>query len=204
MQIPPSTTVTLNQCRRLLGTPTATIKYTIGEGEEQSTTNGGTVLIADGSTITFYAKAEGYTTSESVTVTAAAPNRNPQLWTENYKGKVSSDKGIHIRNRCQLAQENNTNYYYLYYDETTQLLKTAFANGVYSNNMIRSNGYYSGQNASLAIYNLKKGDYVTFTGAYGNGAFSISENSSDFEADAWHTINGSLVLHVVKRDCSAH
>ena len=198
-----NTTVTLNtNVSGLLGTPTATIKYTIGEGEEQSTTNGGTVLVADGSTITFYAKAEGYTTSESVTVTAAAPNRNPQLWTENYKGKVSSDKGFTLGTDV-VATENNTNYYYLYYDETTQLSENLLANGVYSNNMIRSNGYYSGQNASLAIYNLKKGDYVTFTGAYGNGAFSISENSSDFEADAWHTINGSQYCYTVKRDCSA-
>lgn len=198
-----NTTVTLNtNVSGLLGTPTATIKYTIGEGEEQTTSNGGTVLVADGSTITFYAEAEGYTTSESVSVTATAPNRNPQLWTENYKGKVSSDKGFTLGTDV-VATENNTNYYYLYYDETTQLSEKLLANGVYSNNMLRSNGYYSGQNASLAIYNLKKGDYVTFTGAYGNGAFSISENSSDFEADAWHTINGSQYCYTVKRDCSA-
>ena len=198
-----NTTVTLNtNVSGLLGTPTATIKYTIDEGEVQSTTNGGTVLVADGSTIAFYAEAEGYSTSESVSVTATAPNANPELWSETYNGRVSSDKGFTLGTDI-IATENQNNYYYLYYDGTTQLSDKLLANGVYSNNMLRSNGYYSGQNASLAIYGLKEGDYVTFTGAYGNGAFGISANTTDFEADAWHTINGSKYCYTVKRNCSA-
>jgi len=197
------TTITLNtKVSGLLGTPTATFKYTIDEGEEQSTTNGGTVLVADGSTITFYAEAEGYTNSESVTVTATAPNSNPVLWSETYKGKVSSDKGFTLGTEV-IATENTTSYYYLYYDDKTLLSENLLANGVYSNNMLRSNGYYSGQNAVLALHGLKKGDYVTFTGAYGNGAFIINANGTDFEADAWHTISGSQYCYTVKRDCSA-
>lgn len=196
------TTVTLNtKVSGLLGTPTATIKYIIDGGAEQETTNGGTVLVADGSSIEFYAEAEGYTTSDHVSATATAPNGNPELWTETYKGKVSSDKGFTL-GTVVIATENTTNYYYLYYDETIQLSEKLLANGVYSNNMIRSNGYYSGQNASLAINGLKEGDYVIFKGAYGNGAFVINANSSDFEADAWHTINGSQYCYTVKRNCS--
>ena len=197
-----NTTVTLNtNVSELLGTPTATIKYTIDEGEVQTTTNGGTVLVADGSTIAFYAEADGYTTSESVSVTATAPNANPVLWSEIYNGRVSSDKSFTLGTDI-IATENQANYYYLYYDGTTQLSDKLLANGVYNNNMIRTNGYYSGQNASLAIYGLKEGDYVTFTGAWGNGAFIINANSTDFEADAWHTINGSKYCYTVKRNCS--
>ena len=197
-----ATTVTLNtNVSNLLGKPTATMKYTLDEGEEQETTNGGTVLVADGSTITFYAEAEGYTTSESVTATATAPNSNPELWSETYNGMVSKDKGFTLGSDI-IATENATNYYYLYYDGTTLLSEKLLANSVYANNMLRSGGYYSGQTATLAVYGLKAGDYVTFTGAYGNGAFAISANSTDFEADAWHTINGSQYCYTVKRNCS--
>ena len=194
-----TTTVSLNSdVSGILGTPAVTLKYKIDDGEENSTTNGGNVDVIDGSTIVFYAEAEGYTTSESVTAVATSPNSNPVLWAETYKGVVNADKSFTLGTDI-IATENGTNYYYVYYDDNNQLSSNLLAAGVYNNNMLRTKGYYSGQTASLAIYNLQEGDYVTITGEYGNGNFELTGNSTDLTLDDWHTIIGSKYCFTVKR-----
>ena len=189
------TTITLNtNVSDLLGTPTATLKYTIDEGAEQSTTNGGSVEVADGSTISFYAEAEGYTTSETVEATATAPNTNPQLWKETYKGgggsiTLSSDAVVSV---------NGTDYKYMFEGET-QISQRLLSNNTPANFLYRSDGIYTGGTANLAINNVKVGDYIEIEGKYGNGAFSITGNSTDLTADTWHTIEGTKYCFTVKR-----
>lgn len=189
------TTITLNtNVSGLLGTPTATLKYTIDEGTEQSTTNGGSVEVADGSTISFYAEAEGYTTSETVEATATAPNTNPQLWKETYKGgggsiTLSSDAVVSV---------NGTDYKYMFEGET-QISQRLLSSNTPTNFLYRSDGLYTGGGAYLAINNVKVGDYIEIEGKYGNGAFSITGNSTDLTADTWHTIEGTKYCFTVKR-----
>ncbi|MBR1547200.1 MAG: hypothetical protein IJ637_00535, partial [Prevotella sp.] len=192
------TTITLNtNVSGILGTPAATIKYTIDEGAEQSTTNGGSVEVADGSTISFYAEADGYTTSETAEAKATAPNANPVLWSEKYNGIVSVNSDFSLGS--EVSDVNGTKYYYLYYSNGATLVEKVLANNVGSNYMLRANGLYPGGSWNIALSDMEVGDYITINGITGNAAFEISGNSTDLTADDWHTISGSKYTFTVKK-----
>jgi hypothetical protein len=194
-----ATTVTLNtDVNGILGTPTATIKYTIDEEEEQSVTNGGSVVVRDGTTLSFYAVADGYTKSTSVVAEATAPNTTPILWSETYNGVVSANSDFSLGSDI-VSTVNTMNYYNLYYNGGATLVsENLLANNVGSNYMIRANGLYPGGSWNIAIQGVKAGDYITINGAYGNAAFNITGNGTDLIADTWHTISGSKYCFSVK------
>ncbi len=182
-----ATTVTLSSDNSsVVGTPTAQIVYEI-DGVTTTIDNGGTASIADGVTFTFYAIADGYENSESVTMTAVAPNSNPEVISETYSGIVDDSYSLATGDATDVDE-----YSYITYNDGTST-STVSENLVISSSvswvttdLMRPNGFYLGAGKTLAIINLQAGDYVTLNGVYGNGNFSISSVSNG-TIDEWNS-----------------
>ena len=194
-------TVTLadNQSDKLLS-PVSTIKYQINDGAAETYSTA--ISVNDGETLKYWSEATGYTNSAEGSVTAVAPCSLPNLWNETYKGVVNSDKTFTLGNEV-VSTVNTTNFYYVFYDETTKLSERLISNNTPTSgsakSMLRSNGIYAPNTMYMAILNLKVGDYVTINGAYGNSAFSVTGNTTDFKADEWNTTAGSKYCFTVKK-----
>jgi len=198
-----ATSVTLytNQNNVLLK-PTANVVYTIDSGAETSVASGTSVNVSNGSTIEFWSDATGYTKSASVSLTASAPNTYPELWSESYNGIVNANDGFSLGDEATTI--NSTDYYSLYRNSGATLLsERLLANAVPTSgsaiSMLRANGVYFPKAVSMAVINLKEGDYVIFNGVYGNGAFGIS-NPYNMTFDNFHSVNGSKYCYTVDSD----
>ena len=194
-------TVTLadNQSNILLS-PVSEIYYKINDGEATKYTSA--ISVNDGETLSYYATAAGYTNSAEGSVTAMTPCSDVELWKETYNGVVNTDSPFSLGSDV-ISTVNTTDYYYVYYGETTKLSERLISNNVPTSgsakSMLRKQGVYAPATMNMAILNLKVGDYVTFNGAYGNAAFSLSGHTTDFTADTWNTIEGSKYCFIVKK-----
>jgi len=187
-------TVTLadDQSNKLLS-PTSTIKYQINDGAEQTYTVA--ISVNDGETLKYWSVATGYTNSAVGSVVAAAPNAYPTVISENFVGTVSAN------NNLSLA--DGEGYRSIYYNSGADLVsENLLASNINTGNnymMYRAGGLYPAAGWNLAIPNLKKGDYITLNGAYGNGAYQIT-GGDNMTADAWNSTAGSKYCYTVDAD----
>ena len=182
-------TLTSNQSA-LVGSPIADIYYTINNGEATKYTDA--ISVADGETLAYYAHADGYTDSETGSVTATVPFNGEEKWTENYKS--TTDKlGITLGN-----QLDETGYYYMVVNGAN-LSEKLFTNGTEPNNFLqRTNpaGIYSGTPRSYYIPSVQEGQYVIITTANGGETANITP-SQNLTKDVWNSSNGTFAFNVM-------
>lgn len=170
----------------IVGNPTATIYYSINGGD--ATAYSSAIEVADGSTLTYYATATGYTNSAEGSVTAVAPSSATTILSESYAG-TADKQGVTLETKMMTI--NTTDYY----------LINAATDGVVSNNLVlasgpsmmyRTGGVYNQNTANYAIYGVKNGDIVTIGFSRGDGYPS----SSDATLDEWNSTSTSYVYNV--------
>lgn len=182
-------TVTLSSNQTsVLFSPVASIYYSINDGAE--TLYSDAISVAEGDKLSFYAKADNYDNSITVTKTAQAPSLAPQLWTESYTGYAGLSLGD------VATTINTTDYAYILNGETLVSTNLVFANNS-GNLTLRTGGILGSNTTHYAILNLKAGDQVIITGARNqNTDFNINE-ANGMTKDEWNTVeNTSYVYNV--------
>ena len=186
-----SYTVTLNSDQSNLSIqPTSvTYKYSINGAAEQS---GATITVPEGSTLTAYVSASGYTSSSTTTCETTVRPTGVQVWTQNYTNLVSGSTGPQTITLTEteggdftvgdMAFYNITGYTGTEISElnTNVGLNTASyfyfrTNG--NNSGILKNANNGGSTGYIGIQNLTPGQYIVIT-TNGN-SLSATEGCED-------------------------
>ncbi len=179
-------TVTLSSDQSsLLGAPTPTIFYSIDSGD--ATAYSAAIEVADGSVLSYYATADGYTNSEEGSVTATAPFTGSNVWSETYAS--TSDYGI------TLGDQVGETYYMVANEATISDYLTTYNSNINGYFLYRSGGIYSGNGRTYVIQGLKEGWYVVITTASGSESATITAGSN-LSTDTWNTLNNTWCFNV--------
>lgn len=193
-----STVNLFTNVENILLNPKAKIHYEKSNKESGDINNGETITVEDGVTVKAYAMADGYGQSDELVFTAIVPCTAPVCYEEIFKGRESTDKlGLSLSEEAVID-----GFYKIYYninDEQKLVSERLLMNAVTSNDLFRPNGLYLGSGHTFALLDVKKGDYVTIKGMYGNGNFSIT-SSANGEKDAWNSVDGSTYCFVITND----
>lgn len=201
------TAITLNATQSVLLNPVASVVYSIDGGAETTVASGTVVNVPNDATLTWYAISTGYTNSDNneIVVKAPAITGLVNAWSSvDYVAVASEDKGGITTN--VLAQNVNGTDYFQLVSATAGALDAdkvsvrPCANGWMLRNANR--GLYNSNATGFAIANLHAGDVVVFDGAYGNGAFSMS-NGVNSVVSAWDSTNGVQYVYNITADGTA-
>lgn len=168
----------------LEGNPECTIYYRIGEGEATLYENGFT--IANGSTLSFWAEADGYTTSPVVTAKAVAEPTLELLWYEKYINWYSSGA-------LTLGDEVAPGLYQLKFGSyviNNGRLLTPDDNINNSFQMTYYSGISSSNERTYAISGLTAGQYLAVE------TYKAVTPLEGLEADTWNSTYNRTLLKV--------
>lgn len=189
--------LTSNQTDVLLA-PTAKIAYSLSLSSTNGVVNNGeTIEVADGETLTIYSVADGYANSDNIVAQAVAPFEGITAWEETYKS--ATDKVQITWGADAVGEISSTPYYYMYANDNQISEHLTTANENSTNFIYRPTGIYSGNRRVYAIFDMKKGQNVTFNGVKGNDVFVISA-ATNLTADTWNTINNASYVYTVNED----
>lgn len=167
--------------------------YTIDNGEEQT---GNDIQVKAGSTVSVYAKVEGYDNSDVAEITTAKrPENLKESWTQDYRNIIKSEdgtgaKGV-ILNKEPDFTVGETNFYniigYMATENKYISVNTNVGLNTSSYFFLRTNGNNSGilknenrnnSNGYIGINNLTEGDVIIITT---NACALIAETGVTFE-----------------------
>lgn len=164
--------------------------YTIDNGEEQT---GNNIQVTEGSTVSVYAKVEGYDNSDVAEITTAKrPENLKESWTQDYRNLIKSEDGAGAKG-VVLNEEpdftvGGTNFYNIigYNASGTKPIdvNTNVGLNTSSNFSLRTNSNNSGilkngtPNGYIGINNLTEGDVIIITT---NACALIAETGVTFE-----------------------
>lgn len=198
------TTVTLNANESgVLLNPTVTIHYSTSAGAQGDIANGASIDVADGVTVTAYAKADGYTNSSNLVFTTVAPCSYMTIVNETYNGRVSGNWGFSLG----AESDDVPGYFTLTYNDgevktvSDHLLVQQLKGG--GNDLMRAYGVYFAAGTNVAIPNLSAGDVITFNGVWGNGEFYVN-GTNNVVKDEWNSNQGSKYVFTVVADGAAY
>ncbi len=201
------TAITLNATQSVLLNPVASVVYSIDGGAETTVASGTVVNVPNDATLTWYATSTGYTNSDKneIVVKAPAITGLVNAWSSvDYVAIATEDKGGITTN--VLAQNVNGKDYFQLVSATAGALDADKVsvrpcdNGWLLRNGNR--GLYNSNATGFAIANLHAGDVVVFDGAYGNGAFSMS-NGVNSVVSAWDSTDGVQYVYNITADGTA-